>query len=76
MELSQVEDIFDFYGYSELYKRFKTPLYVTGIMDEAASHQLEDFFDTFSFKNKNVLFDEFRYWWNYHHVVYRQFHEM
>ncbi|WP_275477410.1 hypothetical protein [Bacillus coahuilensis] len=44
MELSQVEDIFDFYGYSELYKRFKTPLYVTGIMDEAASHQLEVFF--------------------------------
>jgi hypothetical protein len=58
----QIEDLFDFYGYTDLYKRFKMPLYVSGLFDEVEAEQVENFFDHFSFQDNNPLFDEFRYW--------------
>ncbi len=65
MNERQIEDLFSFYGYSDLYNRFKTPIYVTGLLDNIETETLEDFFDTFSFEDHRPLFDEFRYWFRY-----------
>jgi hypothetical protein len=67
MNEQQLEDLFSFYGYENLYKRFKTPLYVTGIMDDADAELVEDFFENFTFDGP-VLFDEFRFWFQYYEV--------
>ncbi|WP_341357338.1 hypothetical protein [Rossellomorea sp. y25] len=70
MNEQQLQDLFSFYGYEDLYKRFKTPLYVTGIMDDADAELLEDFFENFTFDGP-VLFDEFRFWFQYYEVSKR-----
>jgi hypothetical protein len=64
MEEQQIEDLFSFYGYSDLYKRFQVPLYVTGLLDNVETEVLEDFLEKFSF-DYPVLFDEFRFWFKY-----------
>ncbi|WP_226585300.1 hypothetical protein [Halobacillus litoralis] len=61
---SQTEDIFHLYGHGDLYKRFKTPLYVTGLLDEVEEDVLEDFFENFELSS-SILFDEFRFWFQY-----------
>lgn len=65
MDEQQVQDLFHFYGYEDLYNRFQKPLYVTGLLDEVETETLEDFFDSFSFYEKPPLFDEFRFWFRY-----------
>lgn len=66
----QVEDLFHYYGHEDLYKRFRTPLFVTGILDDAEMWLLEDFFENFSF-DRSTLFDEFRFWYRYYEVSKR-----
>jgi hypothetical protein len=73
MNEKQAEDLFDFYGYSDLYKRFQTPLYVTGLLDETSTEQLEDFFENFSFEDHKPLFDEFKYWFQYFLITRKSF---
>ncbi|NQD68803.1 hypothetical protein HP456_23125 [Bacillus haikouensis] len=63
----QIEDLFHFYGHEDLYKRFKTPLYVTGLFDDSDAEDLEDFFDQFTL-DRSILFDEFRFWFRYFEV--------
>ncbi|RIW32283.1 hypothetical protein D3H55_13485 [Bacillus salacetis] len=69
----QVEDLFDFYGYSDLYRRFRYPLFVSGLLDKASTEELEDFFENFSFHDRQPLFDEFRYWFQYFLVTRKSF---
>ncbi|EDL65207.1 hypothetical protein [Bacillus sp. SG-1] len=73
MDEKQIEDLFDFYGYSDLYKRFQYPLFVTGILDETSTEELEDFFESFSFHDHHPLFDEFRYWLQYFLITRKSF---
>jgi hypothetical protein len=73
MNEKQIEDLFDFYGYSDLYRRFQYPLYVSGLLDETDTEELEDFFEHFSFHDHQPLFDEFRYWLQYFMVVRKSF---
>ncbi|MGM0845552.1 MAG: hypothetical protein ACQEUT_11285 [Bacillota bacterium] len=75
MTETQMEDLFDFYGYSYLYKRFRYPLFVSGLMDESSIEELEDFFDNFSFHDHQPLFDEFRYWFQYFLITRKSFHK-
>jgi hypothetical protein len=70
MTEQQMEDLFHYYGYEDLYKRFKTPLFVTGLLDQSDTALLEDFFDQFTFENP-ILFDEFRFWFQYFQVSRR-----
>lgn len=60
----QVEEIFADYGHQAMYKRFKTPLYISGIFDEVEVDLLEDFFDNFELAQE-MFFDEFRFWFQY-----------
>ncbi|MBM7587953.1 hypothetical protein JOC86_004528 [Bacillus pakistanensis] len=62
MNEEQIEDLFDFYGYADLYKRFKTPLFVSGLFEDVEAEQVENFFDHFSFDDRQPIFNEFRYW--------------
>jgi hypothetical protein len=70
MTEQQMEDLFHYYGYEDLYKRFKTPLFVTGLLDHSDADLLEDFFDQFTFENP-ILFDEFRFWFQYFEISRR-----
>ena len=70
MNEQQLEDLFSFYGHEDLYRRFKTPLYVTGILDQADTELLEDFFENFTLDH-SILFDEFRFWFQYYEVSKR-----
>ncbi|WP_079477616.1 hypothetical protein [Halobacillus salinus] len=70
MTEEQMEDVFDTYGLSSLFSRFKTPLYVTGLLDEVEEDRLGDFFDNIELSS-DVLFDEFRFWFQYFSVAER-----
>ncbi len=71
MTEEQMKDVFEAYGYEELFTRFKTPLYVTGLLDEVEEDSLEDFFDTIELSS-DVFFDEFRFWFQYFSVSKRE----
>jgi hypothetical protein len=70
MTEQQMEDLFHFYGHEDLFKRFRTPLYVTGLLDYSEAEHLEDFFDHFTL-DRSILFDEFRFWYRYFEVSKR-----
>ncbi|WP_394218946.1 hypothetical protein [Halobacillus trueperi] len=64
MTEEQMKDVFETYGYGEVYSRFQTPLYVTGLLDDVEEEVLEDFFDNIEL-TQAVFFDEFRFWFQY-----------
>ncbi|CDQ19991.1 hypothetical protein SAMN05192559_10365 [Halobacillus karajensis] len=67
MTEGQMEEVFADYGYQRLYNRFKTPLYVTGILDDVEADLLEDFFENIELP-PSAFFDEFRFWFQYFSV--------
>lgn len=68
MTEEQMEDVFSEYGHAAMYKRFQTPLYVTGLFDEVEPDELEDFFENFELSS-SIFFDEFRFWFQYFSVT-------
>ncbi|WLR47198.1 hypothetical protein LC065_16990 [Halobacillus litoralis] len=68
----QMRDVFESYGHGEMYTRFKTPLYVTGLFDEVEEEQLENFFNNIEL-SPQVFFDEFRFWFQYFSVSQRNY---
>lgn len=65
MTEQDMADIFSDYGYSSVYHRFKTPLYVTGLLDDMEPALLEDFFEHMEL-SPDLFFDEFRFWIQYY----------
>ncbi|WP_406946045.1 hypothetical protein ACJA3J_08650 [Halobacillus sp. SY10] len=70
MTKEQMQEVFETYGHGEMYTRFQTPLYVTGLLDEVEEEQLEDFFDHIEI-SPHAFFDEFRFWFQYFSVTQR-----
>ncbi|SFJ89702.1 hypothetical protein SAMN04487936_105113 [Halobacillus dabanensis] len=68
MTEEQMEEVFSEYGHDEMYRRFRTPLYVTGLFDEVEMDELEDFFENFEL-SPSIFFDEFRFWFQYFSVT-------
>ncbi|MEI5908610.1 hypothetical protein WAK64_16300 [Bacillus spongiae] len=73
MTEEQMEEVFSYYGYDDLYKRFKYPLYVSGLLDDVEEEQLEDFFEEFTIEHPHLFFDEFKYWLSYFLVFKKNF---
>jgi hypothetical protein len=60
MTEEEMADVFSLYGYGELYKKLKYPLFVSGELDKVDRSQLESFFSWYSFDSeKPVFFDDF-----------------
>lgn len=71
MTEEQIQDTFETYGHQEMFHRFQTALYVTGLLDEVEEEQLEGFFDNMEV-SPDIFFDEFRFWFQYYAVAERQ----
>ncbi|MCA0970692.1 hypothetical protein LCM20_08840 [Halobacillus litoralis] len=74
MTEQQLQDVFETYGFGDMFERFRTPLYVTGLLDEVDESLLEDFFDHMEL-SPDVFFDEFRFWFQYFSVAQQYSYE-
>ncbi|WP_335871007.1 hypothetical protein [Bacillus sp. 2205SS5-2] len=74
MKAKQLEEMFDYYGYDDLYQRLKYPISISGILEEVEEDQLEDFFQEFSFDERPLFFDEFKYWISLFLMYRKNFH--
>jgi hypothetical protein len=70
MTEEQIKEVFSEFGHDAMYKRFQTPLYVSGLFDEVDPDELGDFFENFELPS-SVFFDEFRFWFQYFSVAQR-----
>ncbi|MFB4164506.1 hypothetical protein ACE1TI_11900 [Alteribacillus sp. JSM 102045] len=72
MTEKQVEYTFDLFGYSDLYKKLRYPLEVSGEFKDVDIEILESFLDRYSFDNSDkVLFDDFIH----HFRVFKKIYE-
>ncbi|MFT4412972.1 hypothetical protein ACLM5H_03835 [Fredinandcohnia humi] len=56
----EIEEMFDTYGCSHLYKKLQFPLWLTGEMDEVDLEIVEEFFESYEFdKVDTILVDDF-----------------
>jgi hypothetical protein len=66
-----IEEVFDWHGYSELYKKFRYPISISGEFDDIDSDLLEAFLENFSI-DEPLIFDEFRYYFRIFRTAYER----
>jgi hypothetical protein len=68
--MEQMEDIFDNYGYRNLYEQIKYPLIESGIWQQVDTEWMEHFFESFDFQDEEAItVEEFLYFWQLFTIV-------